>query len=73
MWRGRWEIPRHSIRWWAKEVTRWSIRMWRERHSHVMRKTSSGYELHLVYSLLLTSLILKPDLDNSHGESRIFS
>merc|ERR1712183_820873 len=69
---GRWEIPRHSVGR-AKEMTRRSIRMWWERHSHVMWETSSGYELHLIDPLLLTPLILKPDLDNSHWEPSILS
>ena len=67
--RGRREVPGpHSIGW------RTEKRPWRpvgvrgKWHSHVRGETSSAsYKLHLVDSLLLAPLILKPNLNDTHG------
>ena len=55
----------------AEEWSRRSVGVRREGHPHVRREASPSDELHLVDSLLLAPLVLEPDLDHAHRQTRV--
>jgi len=70
-WWGWGVVPWHSPRGWgAEEVSRRSVWVRGERHSHV-RGESSGYKVHLINSFLFATFVLEPDLNHSHGQPSV--
>ena len=69
MGRGR-KVAGHAP--WRETVARGSPGVRREGHPHVGREPVTRDELHLVDPLLLAALVLEPDLDDTHGQARVF-